>query len=229
MNKVIVFLPCRQGSQRVKSKNIKTFAGVKGGLTYLKLSQLLNVEAIEQIIVSTNDEEVKRIAESFENSKIVIDDRPKDLASSITSTDDLIKYVPSIIKSGTVLWTHVTSPFITSDLYEDIIQEYFVALEKGYDSLMTVSLIHGFLWDENKAINYDRSLEKWPRTQTIKPLYEINSGVFINSIENYTRLSDRIGERPFLRVLDKITGFDIDWEEDFLMGECIMNSGIGKV
>lgn len=229
MNKVIAFLPCREGSLRVKNKNIKPFAGLEGGLTYIKLSQLLNVEAIEQIVVSTNDIEVKRIAKSFKNSKIIIDDRPEELASSTTSTDDLIKYVPNIIDSGTVLWTHVTSPFITADLYEEIIREYFVSLENGYDSLMTTSLIHGFLWDKNKAINYDRSIEKWPRTQTIKALYEINSGVFINSIVNYQKLSDRIGQKPFLKVLDKITGFDIDWEEDFLMGECMLNSGIGKI
>ena len=114
MNKVIAFLPCRQGSQRVKNKNIKSFAGVEDGLIYIKLSQLLDVESIEQIVVSTNDLEVKRIARSFSNTKIIIDDRPEELASSSTSTDDLINYVPSIIASGTVLWTHVTSPFITS-------------------------------------------------------------------------------------------------------------------
>ena len=229
MNKLIAFLPCREGSQRVKKKNIKTFAEIDGGLTHIKISQLLKVEEIEQIIVSTNDDEVKRIAISFQNDKIIIDNRPEKLASSTTSTDDLIKYIPTIIKSGTVLWTHVTSPFVTADQYSKIIKEYFNALNNGYDSLMTTTLIHGFLWDENNAINYDRNIEKWPRTQTIKGIHEINSAVFINSIENYKKLSDRIGEKPFLKVLNKIHSFDIDWEEDFVMAECLLKSNVGKV
>ena len=62
MNKVIAFLPCRQGSQRVKNKNIKPFAGIEGGFISIKLTQLLKVEAIDKIVVSTNDVEVKRIA-----------------------------------------------------------------------------------------------------------------------------------------------------------------------
>ena len=229
MDNVTVFLPCRSGSQRVKNKNIKPFADIVGGLTYIKLLQLLKVEAIEKIVVSTNDPEVKRIAKSFKNAKITIDDRPEFLASSDTSTDDLIQYVPSIIEEDTILWTHVTSPFIATEQYSKIIETYFESLNNGYDSLMTTSLLHGFLWDEEKAINYDRSIEKWPRTQTIKELHEINSGAFISSRENYINLLDRIGKRPFLKVLDKITGFDIDWEEDFLLGECLLKSKVGKI
>ena len=229
MNKVIAFLPCREGSQRVKKKNIKIFAELDGGLTHIKISQLLKVKEIEEIVVSTNDDEVKRIAKSFQNDKIIIDDRPEELASSTTSTDDLIKYIPTIIKSGTVLWTHVTSPFVTSDHYSEIIQAYFNGLNNGYDSLMTTTLIHGFLWDENNAINYDRNIEKWPRTQTIKGIHEINSAVFINSVVNYEKFSDRIGKKPFLKVLNKIHSFDIDWEEDFVMAECLLKSNVGKI
>ena len=114
----------RKGSQRVKNKNIRDFSGVVGGLTYIKLSQLLEVKEITTIIVSTDDEKVKEIAKSFNSNKIVIDDRPSNLASSNTSTDDLIKYVPSIINKGAVLWTHVTSPFIDSSAYSQAIKCY---------------------------------------------------------------------------------------------------------
>ncbi|EMK6729028.1 acylneuraminate cytidylyltransferase family protein, partial [Vibrio cholerae] len=103
------------------------------------------------------------------------------------------------------------------------------ALEKGYDSLMTTTLIHGFLWNEDTAINYDRSQEKWPRTQTIEPVHEINSGVFLNSAENYQKFDDRIGSKPFLYTMDKITAHDIDWHEDFIIAEAIAKNGLAKL
>ena len=108
MSQVIAFLPCRKGSQRVKNKNVRDFAGISGGLTYIKISQLLKVKEIKTIVISTNDEEVKTIAKSFDDKRIVIDNRPDYLAESSTSTDELIAYVPKIIESGLVLWTHVT-------------------------------------------------------------------------------------------------------------------------
>lgn len=227
MNRVIAFLPCRQGSQRVKNKNIKPFSGLEGGLIYIKLSQLLKVEEVEQIVVSTNDIEVKWIAESFNNPKIIIDDRPEELASSATSTDDLINYVPDIIKSGIVLWTHVTSPFVDETVYQKAIEIYF-SNSNVYDSLMSVTKLQKFLWDDSEPINYDRSVEKWPRTQTIKPVYEVNSGVFIADIDIYKKFSDRIGEKPFLYELSEIVAFDIDWEIDFEIAE-ILWSKHGKI
>ena len=227
MSKIVAFLPIRKGSQRVKNKNIRNFAGIDGGLTFIKISQLLKVKKIDKIIVSTNDEKVKKIAKSFENEKIVIDNRPENLASSSTSTDDLIRYVPSIIKNSIVLWTHVTSPFVDEKIYEVMIEKYFEENNK-YDSLMSVNKIQTFLWNSKKPINYNRDKEKWPRTQTIEPLYEVNSAVFIADIEIYKTLNDRIGNKPYLYELDKITSFDIDWEEDFEIAEILWRK-YGKI
>lgn len=227
MSKIVAFLPIRKGSQRVKNKNIRNFAGIDGGLTFIKISQLLKVKKIDKIVVSTNDEKVKKIAKSFENEKIVIDNRPENLASSSTSTDDLIRYVPSIIKNSIVLWTHVTSPFVDEKIYEVMIEKYFEENNK-YDSLMSVNKIQTFLWNSKKPINYNRDKEKWPRTQTIEPLYEVNSAVFIADIEIYKTLNDRIGNKPYLYELDKITSFDIDWEEDFEIAEILWRK-YGKI
>ena len=55
--KVAFFLPARKGSQRVKNKNTRPFAGIEGGLLANKLEQLLAAERIDVIVLSTNDEE----------------------------------------------------------------------------------------------------------------------------------------------------------------------------
>ncbi|MBE9174985.1 hypothetical protein IQ225_06120 [Synechocystis salina LEGE 06155] len=75
-------------------------------------------------------------------------------------------------------------------------------------------------------MNYDRNFEKWPRTQTLTPLYQINTGVFLSHSENYKYFNDRIGNKPFIYELSKIKGFDIDWPEDFTMAECMMKAGL---
>lgn len=222
---VTVFLPCRAGSERVPRKNTKPFSDIEGGLVSIKLQQLLKVKSVDRIVVSTNDEEVIKIAKRFEDKKVVIDIRPENLASSETSTDDLINYVPKIIAFGHILWTHVTSPFLEASHYESAIETYQKNLEnKTFDSLMSVNSVQTFLWDANGSINYDRNVEKWPRTQTIKKLYEINSGIFINSRANFIKHRDRIGENPFLLETEGYSSFDIDWPEDFVMAELIYKS-----
>ena len=221
---ITVFLPCRAGSERVPLKNTKTFAGVEGGLVNIKLRELLKIKSVDTIVLSTNDEKVIEIARAFKSDKIIIDVRPEHLATSATSTDELINYIPEIIADEHVLWTHVTSPFLSHEIYDEAIKMYFNSLKEGYDSLMSVNKLQTFLWDEKGSINYDRKQEKWPRTQTLPRLYEINSGIFINSMGGYKKLSDRIGNKPFLFETHGYASFDIDWPEDFELGELIYKS-----
>lgn len=219
---ITAFLPCRLGSQRVPDKNTKDFAGVEGGLTSIKLKQLLDSKKIDVIVLSTNDTLVMEIAKRV-SKEIIIDERPNELALSSTSTDELIEYIPKIIKEGHVLWTHTTSPFLTPEFYDSSIETYIDKVLKDdiHDSLMTVNKIHSFLWNKKGSFNYDRQKEKWPRTQTLEELFEINSGVFLNSIQNYRKFKDRIGMNPFLLYTKKVESFDIDWPEDFDLAEMI--------
>ena len=59
------FIPCRAGSQRIKNKNTKSFAGVEGGLIKIKLDQLLSLDNEIPIVISTDDEKVIDIANSY--------------------------------------------------------------------------------------------------------------------------------------------------------------------
>ena len=220
MTDITVFLPMRSGSQRVKNKNTKLFAGIEGGLSYIKISQLLKVEKVTKIIISTDDEDVINIAQSFKSNKIVIDDRPKYLANSKTSTDDLIKYGGSLIDKGVILTTYVTSPFFNERIYSQAIETYLRNLQIN-DSLMSVTKIQKFIWDKEKPINYDPSKEKWPRTQTIDPLYEINSGVFLIDADIYKKENDRVGKNPFFFEISGKEAFDIDWPENFEIAEVL--------
>ncbi|AMQ07883.1 cytidylyltransferase domain-containing protein [Sporosarcina psychrophila] len=227
--KITCFLPCRNGSERVKNKNIRPFSSYSNGLIEIKLKQLSEIEEIDTIILSTNDEEIIKYAELSGIKNLIIHRREENLATSLTSTDDLITHARTLINDGHILWTHVTSPFLNSSAYKKIILSYKESLEQGYDSLMTTSLIQSFVWGETGPINYDRSVEKWPRTQTLPTLHEINSAVFLASADIYTNSKDRIGDMPKLYSLDKIEGMDIDWPDDFKIAECLLNAKLANV
>jgi CMP-N-acetylneuraminic acid synthetase len=226
MNKKIVFfLPTRKGSERVIEKNTREFAGIKGGILKLKIQQILDLELPYDIIVSTNDEKTKELANNFNDDRIKVIDRPEELCLSSTNITDFINYIPTIIPEGHVFWLHATAPFVTTKTYLDAIEKY-QNLAENFDSLISVNKIQQFIWnpETNECINHDRSKLKWPRTQDLKPLYEINHAFYINSVENYIRLNDRIGEKPYYYELNKLESFDIDWDEDFKVAELIYSS-----
>jgi|SRR5690606_1999316 len=227
--RVSCFLPCRAGSERVPKKNIKPFADFKQGLIEIKLQQLNVCDQVDQIVLSTNDEEIIRYANSLSSKKLKLHIRDEHLSSSATSTDELVKLAHDATDGEHIIWTHVTSPFYSADLYGSAIKRYFSALSEGYDSLMSVKELRSFIWDDNGPLNYDRCIEKWPRTQTLKPLYEVDSGVFINSKKNYESLDDRIGRKPYLLVSPGNSGFDIDWPEDFSLAESMLINGVASV
>ncbi|WP_066389206.1 cytidylyltransferase domain-containing protein [Helicobacter himalayensis] len=220
--KISVFLPCRKGSQRVVNKNTRPFGNVKFGLLQIKLQQLLSTANIDRIYLSSDDEAILDFAKKMNSGKIVIHKRNELLSSNSASADMLVNHALELIQNGVILWTHVTSPFFTQKEYKNAIALYKKNLSK-FDSLMSVTALKGFFWDKNGAINYDRSLMRWPPTQDTDILYEINSACFIAGVDIYKN-GDRIGENPYLYAVDKIKGMDIDYEEDFFMAQSLFKS-----
>ena len=100
------------------------------------------------------------------------------------------------------------------------------ALEKvrsgEYDSAFSAEKIQTFAWFGGKPLNY--SLDDIPRTQTIEPVYVETSAFFIFSRELWCGRGRRIGDRPYMAVVDHIEGLDIDYPEDFTMAEIIAAS-----
>lgn len=223
-NKISFFLPTRKGSERVINKNTRSFSGVDGGILKIKLSQLLEVEDVHEIIVSTNDPETIRVANDFNSDRIKIIIRPEELCLSSTNIEEFINYIPTIVNSDHIFWVHATAPFVNAAEYKLALNRYWeVIRDETFDSIVSVTKIQQFLWDaeQKNYVNHDRTKVKWPRTQDLKPLYEINHAFYINSKSNYVKYNDRIGINPDLYVLDKIKSFDIDWEDDFKIAEVI--------
>jgi N-acylneuraminate cytidylyltransferase len=226
--KVSIFLPIRAGSERVTNKNTRNFAGVEGGLLAIKLEQLLSLSKVKEVVLSTNDQESIEVAQNFlSNPKLKLIQRPDHLAQSHTNLIDLVNYVPSICSSEHILWTHVTSPFVNAEDYETAINLYFEKMTENYDSLMSVKEIQNYVWSkkENKVSNRkDDDFKKWPRTQDLEKVYEVNSAIFIASKKIYKKENDRIGKTPYLLTHSFLQSIDVDWEEDFMIAEKLYES-----
>ncbi|MCB0319197.1 MAG: hypothetical protein KDD56_10620, partial [Bdellovibrionales bacterium] len=219
-------LPIRAGSQRVIRKNVKEFANYKFGLTELKIRQLLKVNLFSEILIDTDLPEIETIldvlaSDGLKLTNIRVEKRDASLAGSDATTDDLIVYLADKVKTDIVLWTHTTQPFITPEIYKESIDKFQFALQESFDSLMTVSPLKTFIWNDKGEVNYSRKIEKWPRTQTLPSWYTINSGIFIVDSMHMKNYGDRIGLKPFLFEIDKLIGWDIDDMDDFLIAESI--------
>ncbi|MEN2400560.1 hypothetical protein GKZ90_0012280 [Flavobacterium sp. MC2016-06] len=225
MEGVSVFLPTRKGSERVVNKNTRKFCDVENGLLEIKLNQLLKTELIHEIVLSSNDDASLEYGAKLANkeSRLKIIERPENLALSSTNLIDLVKYVPLICNMSHILWTHVTSPFVQAEDYDKAIKTYFEAItNEEHDSLMSVKTLQNFLWSKEKNDLINRLTDiKWPRTQDLMPLYEIDSAFFIASKNIYFNNQDRIGNKPYLMEQSGYNSFDVDWEDDFELAELI--------
>jgi len=218
--KIAFFLPTRKGSERVKSKNTRPFAGIEGGLVENKIKQLLATKHIDEILFSSNDEMCIAIAEKYaSDSRLRIIPRPNELCLSTTNLQDLICYVPTITNADHILWGHVTTPLVEAKVYDTAIEQYLSKITKGYDSLVSVKELKNFLLNqEGKLVNNTTDIP-WPRTQDLEPLYEISHAIFLAKRSVYTEQKNRIGQKPLLYIMDEIHSKDIDWEEDFKIAE----------
>jgi CMP-N-acetylneuraminic acid synthetase len=218
------FIPCRAGSERVLNKNTRPFAGVQGGLLELKLRQFQKVEGLDRIIVSSNDAAVLDFAANFasqEDSRVEPLPRPDEWGNSATSMGAFIRdYIANLCEDGHLFWSHVTHPFATSSLYQRALAEYHQKLEEGYDCLISATRIQKFLWRDGKPFNYDNTIERWPRSQDLTPVFEINHAIYAIPFKVMRDTGDRVGHRPHFFEMEESESMDIDWQDQFnLLGE----------
>lgn len=226
---ISVFFPLRAGSTRVPRKNTRPFHPDGRSLFQFKLDQIARMQdRFLEVVISTNDSEVvQQFPKSLAKTNIRIELRPDFLCSSTTKVQDLIDYVPTVTNGDLIFWLHATSPFVNEVDYMAAIDLYEAEVLSGEkDSVMSVNRLQQFIWSdrERRVINTDRTINPWPNTQDLDPLYEINHAFYINSRQNYHALRDRIGVHPALYVCEGLRKIDIDWEDDFEVARSLLKA-----
>ena len=217
--KITAVVPIRKGSQRVKDKNLRPFAGIT--LLENKLNTLLNVPELDQIIVNTNsDEAIEIVKAKYADSKIRYQRREEYYASSQCSGSDFFRHLGEVTETDIFVYTPCTSPFIKAETYSRCIKQYLESNE-SYDCLASVSSVKEFLWLEGKPLNYDP--KHAPNSQELPDVVSLNFGVSIISRNNLISFANIIGNTPQFVLIDEIESIDIATPLDFYIAEQLYN------
>lgn len=211
--KTVAFVPIRLNSQRVAGKNLRPLSGEP--LMCHILKSLTRVEAIDEVYVYCSDESIRELLPPG----VRFLRRPASLDSDTTLGREIYDAFTAEVVADLYVLAHATSPFIRPATIAEALGK---VISGEYDSAFSAERIQTFAWFEGRPLNY--RLDNIPRTQTIEPVYIETSAFFIFGRELWCGRGRRIGDRPWMAVVDRIEGLDIDYPEDFAMAEIIAAS-----
>ncbi len=203
----------RSGSQRVKNKNIKPFAG--STLLEVKLNQLKRISLLDGIIVNSNDDTMLSIAKSLGCETVK---RDEYYASNSVSMSDVYRNMAEECECNDIAYINVTNPLLHDETISEAINKYFKISEK-YDSLNSAHLIKEFLFKENMPINYD--LRRQPRSQDLPDIAALNFAINIISKSKMIDCKNVVGNQPYIYLIDEVEATDIDNPIDFDFAEFV--------
>lgn len=215
--KITAVIPVRKGSQRVKDKNLRPFAGTT--LLDNKIQMLLKVPEIDEIVVNTNSEAALELVElDYQGTKVRAQRREEFYASSQCSGSEFFLHLGEVTDTDLFIYTPCTSPFVKPETVSLCIKTYLKNLkENDYDCVSTVSSVKEFLWLDGKAMNYDP--QNAPNSQNLPDVVALNFGTTIISRENLIKYHNIIGKKPDFVITSDIEAIDIDTPLDFYIAE----------
>ena len=202
---ITAVVPVRQGSRRLKNKNVAPFAGTN--LLINKLNQLKQVKEIDHIVVSSDSDLMLAMAES---QGVGTHKRAPEFCDEKTKTfGEVVAHVCENVPGDHILWATCTAPLVYPKHYRQAIHLYHQALEEGYDSLVSMEMIKRYLWDDNGPLNYELGIKHVP-SQQLPPLYIVTDGILLAPREKMIEWKYFHGSHPYRYILDKRTSVDID-------------------
>lgn len=229
MHKILAVIPARGGSKGILRKNIKNIAGKP--LIQWTIEAALNSNYINEIIVSTEDEEIAQISTSLGVNVPFL--RPLELANDNSKTIDVINHLLGKLELeynkyfDIILILQPTSPLRTSKQIDQAINLFLS--DKSADSLVScVKVPHIFHPESLMKLSSNNYLESYiignnpPTRRQDKSILYARNGAAI-----YLTKRDKISEFIFggnliCFEMDEVDSIDIDTMEDFIKAENIL-------
>lgn len=219
MNAVAI-IPARGGSQRIPRKNLKLFNGepmIVGSIRTALASGLF-----ERVVVSTDDEEIARVARSHGAQVPFM--RPAALADAHTGTAAVIEHAISALnrRYDYTCCIYATAPLLQARFLRQGLQALQAAPDKSY-----AFSVCGFGFPVQRAllINDDGSLRsmhpeyRTVRSQDLPAAYQDAGQFYWGRSEAWLRGDVIFSELSLPVVLPRHLVQDIDNEEDWLRAE----------
>ena len=216
----IAIITARGGSKRIPRKNVKLFCG-KPIITY-SIEAALRSGLFEEVMVSTEDEEIARIAK--EAGAQVPFMRSSESAGDYASTDDVLLEVLAAYKErgkdfDSFCCLYPTAPFVTAEKLKTAMG----LLEKA-DSVMPV-VPFSFPPQRCMVLNEEGELRmKWPehaktRSQDLEPYYHDCGQFYCCRTEPF--LEYKTTDLPHMvpMIMSELEVQDIDNPDDWEIAE----------
>ncbi len=226
----IAIIPARGGSKRIKRKNIKDFYGTPMIARAIKTA--INSEIFDEVIVSTDDEEIMRISEKF-GARIPFK-RPENISDDFTITSTVIKHALQECYSNNnkieaVCCIYPTSPFL---IKQDLIKSFNMFKDGSWEYVFSStnfpsSIFRSFSFNSDLSIrmfdkeNYKKRTQDFPEAYyDAAQFYWASHETWLNEKPIFTKRSTALN-LPRWRVLDIDTMED--WENAEIFAPVIFN------
>ena len=216
--KTIAIIPARGGSKRLKGKNVKLLSGIPL-LVYSINYAKANSNIIDEVYVSTDNEEIKAVALAH-GAKVI--DRPETLSGDEEPTITTLQHAISVLNHiETIILLQPTNPLRPESLLKEA---YSIYKSKNYDSVFTVSRDHKKLGKIHKNTFQPFNYTIGQRSQDLEPLYFENGLLYITKASAIKK-GNIITENAFPLVVNHVySKVDIDTIEDFNFAEFILKN-----
>lgn len=213
-SKILVIIPARAGSKRIKGKNTKPFNGIP--LIEHSIRYAQNSIGAD-IIISTDDKQIESIAEQY---NVPILWRNEGLAQDQTPTTDVVKDVVERMEKSYdfVVLLQPTNPLRPKKMFKEALK---LLQEKKSDSLLTVSYNEHKLGKIKHSTFKPYTYEFGQRSQDLDPLYYENGLLYVCSYE-LAKNGKLMSENPTAMLIEHPYGsVDVDTELDWKWAELI--------
>lgn len=217
--KYTALIPVRAGSRRLPNKNILPFGD--SNLLVHKIRQLKKIPLLDEIIVSSDSEEMLEMArqEGVGTHKRAIeyaDEKTKSWGEIVSL------WAKSVCHGDNVMMAYCVTPLCDVSHYTEAIDMYekYVLCKKEYDSVASVKTFKEYLWDDVGPVNYRVGLGHVP-SQELPDWFVIVNGFFIAPRASMVKWNYQIGKKPFKLAIPKHAAVDIDDADDFAIAEAL--------
>ena len=226
MLKPICIIPARGGSKGVKRKNIRSLGG-KPLIAYT-LESAINSNLFQDVIVTTEDEEIANISKNFGANIPFI--RPQELATDLTTTEEVLIHTINELKRlgfefDTIMLRDCTVPFIDEQDMKNALKLFF---ENECDAVFGAINAHPNPYFGMMELNEDGCLikSKIPkndvtRRQDAPVVYSVD-GMFILNADFFLKTKKISAGNIIPYELSKEHGHMIDFEFDFKVAKLLI-------
>ena len=208
--KIVSFIPIKLNNQRLPGKNTMLLNG-KPLCGYI-FDTLNHVKGIDEKYVYCSDEAI--IPYIPEGIRFLKRDPYLD-GFQVKGLEIIDRFVKEVDADIYVL-THVTQPFTKASSIQNALEK---VVSGEYDSAFSAVILQDYMWKDGKPFNYD--MKNIVRTQDLDPIYMETGAYFIFRKEVFTELGQRIGNKPYIGVIDQFEAVDIDEAEDFEFAKAV--------